>query len=211
MINVKIFVFNAFQVNTYVVYDNSRECLIIDAACSNENERCQLEDFIKTRDLKPVKALLTHAHVDHIMGSSFVKRHYKIPLLAHSDCAYFLKTAASSAEVFGLELDEVVYPDQQIVEGDTILFGSKTFFVLETPGHANGSLCFYSKEEKILFSGDVLFNGGIGRTDLPTGNYDLLMESIKEKLFTMDGDFKVFPGHGPETTIEIEREENPFF
>lgn len=207
---IKRFVFNPLQVNTYVLWDETMECLIIDAACYTGEEQKQLSDFIDKNELRPVKMISTHSHVDHILGNAFVKKEYNIPLYAHKDGNQFVRTAESSASVFGLQVKETVFPDHYLDEGDAITFGDASLQVLYTPGHADGSICLYAADDKKLFAGDVLFRGGIGRTDLPTGDYDKLNRHITEKLFSLDDMVTVFPGHGPETTIGEEILNNPF-
>lgn len=210
MIQIKRFVFNALQVNTYLLWDETMECVIIDAACYTAEEQKQLKDFIAIHELHPVKIISTHSHVDHILGNAFLKKEYGIPLYTHKEGNLFIRTAQSSAAVFGLQLKETVFPDHYIDENATISFGNSSLQVLFTPGHADGSICLYAPDEKKLFAGDVLFRGGIGRTDLPTGDYDKLNKNITEKLFPLDDEVIVFPGHGPETTIGEEILNNPF-
>jgi glyoxylase-like metal-dependent hydrolase (beta-lactamase superfamily II) len=202
--------FNDFGVNTYLLSDATRECIIIDAACHTSDEEQQLTQLIRQEQLMPVKLINTHSHIDHILGNHFVKETYNIPLLAHAKGDTFIKTAAGSASVFGFQLKGTVYPDIYLEEGHKVSFGESSLDVLYTPGHADGSICLYSEKDKILISGDVLFRDSIGRTDLPTGDYDILNEQIKTKIFTLPDETVVYPGHGPVTSVGEEAMNNPF-
>ncbi|MCF8332684.1 MAG: MBL fold metallo-hydrolase [Bacteroidales bacterium] len=205
MINIHRFTFNDFQVNTYLLWDDTKECVIVDAACFTEEEQKELISFIQNADLKPVKIVNTHNHIDHILGNPFVKKQYNIPLYANNKGDLFIRMAQSSGTIFGLEVKEVAQPDHNIDEGDMLTFGNSGLKVLYTPGHADGSICLYASEEKFLIAGDVLFAGGIGRTDLPTGDFDTLAKNISQKLYALSDNVRVFPGHGPETTIGEEK------
>jgi len=210
MIQIKNFVFNSFQVNTFLLFDESKECIIIDAACYDKSEREQLSDFISKNELKPMKLLTTHCHVDHILGNAYVMQTYKdLSFETDEKSSSFIKNASGYASVFDLNIDEIPKPTKYIKEGDIVHFGHSTLTVISTPGHADGSLSFYNKEQKFVIVGDVLFCGSIGRTDLPTGDYDLLMKSI-QKLLVLGDDVEVLCGHGPITTIGNERRTNCF-
>ena len=210
MITLKRFAFNPFQVNTYILSDETGECIIIDAGMQGEDEEGVITEYIDRHKLKPVMLVLTHAHIDHILGNSYVTDKYNIELFAHAESAPFLENAISYASTFGLTLDKVKEIDKFIGEEKDLCFGNSTLKVLYTPGHANGSVCFYSENDKFVITGDVLFNQSIGRTDLPTGDYDLLQKSIWEKLFILPDETVAYPGHGPETTIGSEKINNPF-
>lgn len=210
MITLKRFAFNPFQVNTYILSDETGECIIIDAAMQDDNEENTVVEYIDKHNLKPVMMLLTHAHIDHILGNNFISEKYNLRLSAHEDSVPFLDNAIVHASTFGLALDKVKDIDDFIDESEDISFGNSKLKVLFTPGHANGSVCYYSPKDKFVITGDVLFNQSIGRTDLPTGDYDLLQNSIWEKLFTLPDETVAYPGHGPETTIGSEKVNNPF-
>jgi hydroxyacylglutathione hydrolase len=210
MLQVKTFIFNAFQVNTYLLYDETKECVIIDAACYPEFEKNQLQAFIDENELKPVKLLNTHCHIDHILGNICVFRKFGLKPVIHKSGLPFLEKAKEHAWGFGFELEEVIQPESYIKEGSKIKFGNSEIDVIYTPGHADGSVCFISHEKKAVFVGDVLFKDSIGRTDLPTGDYKTLIENIDQKLFTLPEDYIVYPGHGDQTTIKQEKEENPY-
>ncbi len=210
MLQIKKFVFNAFQVNTYLLYDETGECAIIDAACSDLYEEDELANFIRLQGLKPVLLLSTHAHIDHVLGNAFVRDTYGLELAGHFDSIQYLHNAKEYAANFGLRLTEVVKPSVMLTDGQLLKFGNSSLEVFETPGHALGSLCFYNKENNFVLAGDVLFYQSIGRTDLPGGDYDVLKNSIWGKLFVLPDDTIVYPGHGPETTIGSEKVSNPF-
>jgi glyoxylase-like metal-dependent hydrolase (beta-lactamase superfamily II) len=210
MITIHSFTFGPFQENSYILFDETKECIIIDPGCYDDQERDELADFILTRNLKPVKLINTHCHVDHVFGNAFVAKKYNLALEIHrieiATLAMFLPTA----KMYGLDAEESPEPTVFWDEGDQIKFGSSTLKILFTPGHAPGHVVFYNEEQKFIIAGDVLFNGSIGRTDLPGGDYDTLINSIKNKLFPLGDDYVVYNGHGPETQIGKERATNPF-
>ncbi len=210
MLQIKKIVFNPFQVNAYVLYDESRECVLIDPAVSSEAEIQQLETFIQEHKLHPVLLINTHSHIDHLLGNHTMSKHFGLKLAAHPAGQPFIDRAHDSAERFGLKLAGTKKIDMLLEDGQEISFGNSKLKVLYTPGHADGSICLYAEEAGIVISGDVLFNDSIGRTDLPTGDYDLLQKSIWGKLFTLPDETVVYPGHGPETTIGSEKVNNPF-
>jgi len=210
MITIKIFVFNSFQVNTYILYDDSKECIIIDPACSNQSEFNTIEAFIKEKELKPVAFYNTHCHIDHVVGNYFIDKYYNIPLGIHKEGLSFLKLSKITGVAFGFHIEKVIKPSVFLKEGDEVKFGHSVLKVLYAPGHCNGSICFYSEKDKFVIVGDVLFKQGIGRTDLPTGDYDLLISNIKNKLLTLPDSTVVYPGHGGSTSIGSERKFNPF-
>lgn len=210
MITIRKFSFNPFQTNTYIVYDESKECAIIDAACDDDDEKEQLETFIRQEDLVPVRLIYTHCHVDHILGNNFITQRYNLEPEVHRNGKLFWETAREFGSVFGVSLDHPMKPRLFLEEGDEVHFGHSLLRVLYTPGHADGSISLYNEIQKFVITGDVLFYTSIGRTDLPTGNFKVLMESIHHKLFTLDDHTVVYPGHGPETTIGFEKKFNPF-
>ncbi len=210
MLQVKKFIFNPFQLNAYVVYNETGEALIFDPAVSNAGEMQQLEDFIAGKKLVPKLLVNTHSHIDHIIGNQKVAERYGIKLAAHPAGQPFLDRAFDSAERFGLQLDVVKAIDIPLNGDEELKLGDDVLQVLDTPGHADGSLCFYAEKEGFVITGDVLFYQSIGRTDLPTGDYDKLQKSIWEKLFVLPDETKVYPGHGPDTKIGREKTENPF-
>lgn len=227
MIHIEHFTFNAFQTRCSVVWGEDKFCAIVDPGCSSPQEVQTLVSFISEHSLEPVCIMLTHAHFDHIYGMSAIALKYGIDVYMHELEVFTVqRTNPEMCRHFGLPLPntypifpgdrpeptEVFKPswNRKVSEGDIIEVGSLRFKVLETPGHTEGGLCFYEPTEEILFSGDTLFAGAIGRTDHSGGNYDLLMKSIFEKLMVLEGPVKVIPGHGPCTDIATERTTNPF-
>lgn len=211
MIEVASFVFNPFQENTYVLYDETKDCIIIDPGCYTENERKQLKTFIKNNDLKPVALLNTHCHLDHICGNAFVANEYKLKLEAHKGEKVVLEASVAHGQMYGFVFEPSPAISKYIDEGDTIKFGNSELEILLTPGHSPASICFYSKKDGFVIGGDVLFFMSIGRTDLPGGNHQQLLNSIKEKLFVLPNEIKVYNGHGQPTQIGFEKQNNPFF
>jgi len=210
MLQIYRFVFNTFQVNTYVLWDETKECAIVDAGCYGPEEQAEITGFIKEKGLKPVRLLNTHCHIDHITGMAFISREYGLEPEAHPGGLELIRYAAKTGFIYDFDNLETIVPQLQLKEGDTIRFGHAELQVVETPGHADGSVCFISHADKFVITGDVLFYQSIGRTDLPTGDYDLLIKSIREKLLILPRDYKVYPGHGSDTTIGFESYSNPF-
>lgn len=204
------FTFNPFQENTYVLHDKTRECIIIDPGCSNHFEEQELKDFIEGKGLKPTMLILTHAHIDHVLGCKFVKDNWGIPMYMHRNEIPVLESTVRVGQMYGVPVTPPPAADYYLEAGDSFTIGEHEFKVLFTPGHSPGSISFYYAAQQLLISGDVLFNGSIGRTDLPGGNFDTLEESIKTQLYTLPDEVKVFSGHGPHTTIGREKRNNPF-
>ena len=210
MISVQQFVFNEFQENTYVVYDETGECVIFDPGCRHNFEEKLLADFISEKKLTPVKLINTHCHIDHVLGNPYVAKKYGVELYMHQDELQTYRETGRWAEMFGLVMEEIPEKKVFINEGDQIRFGNSTFDIFFTPGHSIASLSFYNRAEKICISGDVLFHESIGRTDLPGGNFEVLIHSIKHKILTLEDDVTIFSGHGNPTSIAHERHHNPF-
>lgn len=210
MINVHYFAFGPFQENTYVLWDETKECIVLDPGNSTANENKKLSDFISQNNLNLKRLILTHAHIDHINGNKYVFDTYGLLPEVHKDDVYFIEKHLSSATMYGLSVEQSPMPKAFIKEGDIISFGKSSLQILHTPGHSPGSLSFYNLEDKFIIGGDVLFYGSIGRSDLPMGNHDTLIKSIKEKLMPLGDDMKVYSGHGMPTTIGFERMNNPF-
>ena len=216
MLHIEHFTFNAFQTRCGVVWDDDKFCAFVDPGCASATEISSLVDFVSSHGLKPVCIMLTHGHFDHIYGVSALSEKFGgLPVYMHKDEKYTMAdTNPYVCGMYGLPLPEVGFVEgpafKETIEGDVIEVGSLKFQVLETPGHSRGGLCFYEPSEQVLFSGDTLFSGAIGRTDQPGGDYDLLMKSIFEKLMELDGQVTVIPGHGPCSDIATERMTNPF-
>lgn len=206
---LRTFVFNPVEENTYLLYDDTQECVIIDPGCYNSSEQAQLKDFITEKGLTVKYILNTHLHFDHCFGINFVSKTYGVKLLAHAGDEDFLRHMPEQAARFGLHVNEENPTiGQYINEGDEIHFGAQTLKAIHVPGHSPGSIVFYSEEYGCMFVGDVLFQQSIGRTDLPGGDYDTLLSGIRTKLYTLPDETKVFPGHGPDTTIGFEKRNN---
>jgi hydroxyacylglutathione hydrolase len=207
---VKFFVFNPFQENTYVISDNTNECVIIDPGCYEEDEKRLLTDYIADNHLNVRMLLNTHCHIDHILGNYFVKEKYKTKLYIHPKEEFVLNAQQIFAPNYGFHQYHEARPDAYLTPGESVAFGDQKFSILFVPGHAPGHVAFYNEKEKVVIGGDVLFEGSIGRTDLPGGNFNTLIKSIHEQLFTLPDDVVVYPGHGSETTIGVEKRTNPF-
>jgi len=208
---VKAFTFNPFQENTYIVYDNTKECLIIDPGCYSYEEQTTLKRFILSEKLKPVKLINTHCHIDHILGNRFASNEWNIELYMHQADLPLLKEAKNISKIYGFEnYEESPSPKHFLDEGDKILFGETSFEILFTPGHAPGHICLYNNQNNILIAGDVIFQNSIGRTDLPGGNHETLINSIIKKIFTLPNQTKIFCGHGSSTNLGFEKKNNPF-
>lgn len=210
MISIHFFTFGPFQENTYVLFDETKECIIIDPGCYDSAERAELAAFITDKNLKPVRLINTHCHLDHVFGNGFVAEKYNLKLEINKHDQPVLDSFLKTCSLYGLNAEPSPAPSVYLNEGDKITFGNSTLEILFTPGHSPGSITFYNKEQKFMIAGDVLFYGSIGRTDLPGGSFETLISSIKDKLFPLGDDFKVFSGHGPETNIGFERKNNPF-
>lgn len=210
MITIKTFEFNAFQENSYVLHDETKECLFVDPGCSDDPEREEMRSYIRENGLKPVAMVNTHCHVDHILGCRFIKDLYNIPFYFNKDDELLLIRAKEQGVFFGLTLEEPPKADFFLEDGQKILFGKSTLDIFYVPGHSAGSVALYSSSDSFVITGDALFKGSIGRTDLPGGNYQQLITSIRSKLLVLPRNVLVFPGHGPHTTIGDEYDTNPF-
>ncbi|MBS1949390.1 MAG: MBL-fold metallo-hydrolase superfamily [Cytophagales bacterium] len=210
MLSIQPFTFNAFAENTYVVFDDTREAVIIDPGCYTRDEQKELASFIDPNNLHVKYILNTHGHIDHVLGNDFVKDKYKAPLLIHPIEEPVLRSVKNYAPVYGMEGYKEALPDGYLSEKEPVQFGHTRWQVLFLPGHSIGHVGFYDKQEKIVIAGDVLFAGSIGRTDLPGGDFDTLIQSIRQKLFSLPDETVVFPGHGPTTTLGVEKISNPY-
>jgi hydroxyacylglutathione hydrolase len=204
-------VFNPIEVNTYILADESGNCAIIDCGCYDKTECAILEKFLKDKTLNPVLLLNTHSHLDHIFGNGFILRKYGLKTYSGEFDEINRKNAVQHALLFGLSMDEPPEPEGFLEDNQTVNFGNEQLIALHVPGHSPGSLSFYSEKNNCVFTGDALFSGSIGRTDLPGGNYETLIDSITDKLFVLPPSTIVYPGHGNETSIEREIRTNPYF
>lgn len=206
------FEFSLFGINTYVVYDpDSKECAVIDPGMINEEEENALSNFIERNGLKVEHIINTHLHIDHAVGAKYAQNIFHKPIEAHKDDAFLGERLQQQAEMFGInEKIEDVSVNIYLKEGDTIKIGKGKLAVLHVPGHSPGSIALYDKDGGFVITGDALFEGSVGRTDLPGGNGEQLIKSIKEKLLALPDFTIVYPGHGGHTTIGRERAVNPF-
>jgi glyoxylase-like metal-dependent hydrolase (beta-lactamase superfamily II) len=207
---IKKFTFNPIQENMYIIYDEAKECIIIDPGCYFHHEREELVDFISENNLKPIKLINTHCHLDHICGNKYVAETWGLKLEASILDEYNLERSIQAGKLYNMPIEPSPPIEVDLKEGDEIRFGNSLLTILFTPGHSAGSLSFYSEEHKILIAGDVLFKMSIGRTDLPGGDFDTLISTIKTKLFILPEETIVYSGHGDETTIGDEMKYNPF-
>jgi hydroxyacylglutathione hydrolase len=210
MLTVQPFTFNPVQENTYVVYNEKGQCCIIDPGCYFAKEEQELKDFVAQNELKPVYLLNTHCHLDHIFGNRFIHKTFGLVLHINKLEKPVLEYGPASGQLWQMPFDNYDAELRFIEEGDDIRLGDDVLHVLFTPGHSPGHISFYSKENKFVISGDVLFEGSVGRTDLPGASFEILEESIRSKLYTLPEDTIVHPGHGGSTTIGDEMKSNPF-
>ena len=211
MLYLKTFTFNAFQENTYLVYDDKGEAIIFDPGNSNNTENSLVKNFIEEKKLCLSRLILTHAHLDHVLGNRFISDNYGLLPEVNENDLFLIEGMMQTANMYGVPAEESPMPEKFIHEGDKIKLGEYTFDCLHTPGHSPGSICFYNAQNKFAIVGDVLFYGSIGRTDLPRGNHEDLLNSIREKLFILPDDVKIYFGYGLFTTIGFEKNNNPFF
>lgn len=211
MIKIESFVFNMFYENTFVVSDDSKECVIIDPGCYSQHERDKLSRYISRQGLKPVHLLNTHCHIDHVFGNRFVADTWKLKLTIPDGEQSVLDAFPKISEMYAIpNIQQSPDPEIILFENDIVKFGNTTMKVISAPGHSPGGICFYMEDEKILIAGDVIFEDSIGRTDLPGGNHNLLIQNIKTKILTLPEDVQIYCGHGNSTTVGKEKRYNQF-
>ena len=210
MIHIKSFTCNPYQENTYLLYDDSSECVIIDPGMYTGDEQNLVLKFIAENKLKPVLLLNTHCHIDHVLGNRFIYETYGLLPQFHKGEEIVLNAIVSYAPQMGIRYEVSPLPELYLPESGVVSFGETELELIFSPGHSPAHLCFYNKTERFLIGGDVLFYQSIGRTDLPGGDHEQLIRNIREKLFILPDDCRVFPGHGPDTTIGFEKQFNPF-
>jgi hydroxyacylglutathione hydrolase len=204
-------VFSPIEVNTFILADPSGDCAVIDCGCYDRQEFDELVKFIEGKKLKPVLLLNTHCHLDHVFGNGMMLEKYGLRTLSCMEDDVNRKKAAQHAALFGLFMDEPPEPAGFITDNQVITFGTNEFTALHVPGHTAGSMAFYSEKNGCVFTGDALFAGSIGRSDLEGGNHKTLINSIMTRLFTLPPSTVVYPGHGSQTTIDREKRTNPYF
>lgn len=211
MIKYKQFVFNPLQVNAWLIYEEQSSAVLIDPSFRNQTECSIISDFVTQAGITIVFVINTHGHFDHVFGSGMLGEFSKAPFLIHENDLQLMQSAPMVAGSFGFEFVGVIpEPDGFLRHGQTITAGSIHLEVMHVPGHSQGCVAFYLRSKGWLFTGDTLFAGSIGRTDLHGGNYEQIIRSIKEQLFTLPDETQVFPGHGPSTTIGNEKVNNPY-
>ena len=210
MLKIKVFTFSPIQENTYVVYNEKKECIIIDPGCYFPEEQQELKNFIDKSALLPKWLVNTHCHLDHVFGNKFIAEQYDLTLHLHPLEEKMLQLAPASGLMYDMPFDNYQGEFIFLNEGDKIILGEDELEIIHVPGHSPGSLCFYCRKQNFIIGGDVLFNGSIGRTDLPFGDHEALVNNIRQKLFVLPDTVTVYNGHGPETTIGKEKKFNPF-
>lgn len=209
--NVKTLVFNPFQENTYIVWSKSGECAIIDPGMMYRNEYQAISAFIEEKGLTPTHLLNTHMHIDHVAGNEYICNKYGLVAEGNIEDNFLAERVKEQAQMFGVPYSgNNVTIGKNLSENDIIKIGDESLKVIEIPGHSKGHIAFHSEKDGFIFTGDALFQLSIGRTDLPTGNYNQLLTSIDTKLMTLPDETVVYPGHGNKTTIGFEREHNPY-
>ena len=210
MLHIKTFTFNPYQENTYVIYNDAKECIIIDPGMHNYQEEQLFQSFIDGQELKPIALVNTHGHIDHVLGNRFIYETYGLMPQFHENELPLLVQVQNYAPQMGIRYEPSPIPETFLTIDDKIEIGDESLSLLFAPGHSPGHLCLYSAEHNFLIGGDVLFHRSEGRTDLPGGNHQQLMESIANTIYTLPEETTVYPGHGPTTTIKEEKELNPF-
>ncbi len=208
--NVSLFIVNLFQENTYLLFDETKQAVVIDPGFYSPEDKDTFMSVVEKNKLELKAIYATHCHIDHIIGVNFLKKEFSIPLCASENELYNLERLDQVAELYDFYIGDDVKIDKYIKEGDDIVFGNSRLKILETPGHTTGHLSFFSPEDNFVLVGDVIFKDTIGRTDLPGGDLDVLINSIFTKILPLGDDVVIYPGHGPYTTIGMERKDNPF-
>ncbi len=207
---IKLFVFNDFRENTYLLYDESLVAIVVDPGMNDDEERKAFDTFVQKKNLQIKSIINTHCHIDHVLGCKYLKEKYNIPFYIHKNEAEVLEGVEHFGLFLGIETERPPMPDGFFSEDDMLSSGNTRLKVIFVPGHTPGGVAFYCAEDNVLITGDTLFRGSIGRTDFPGGDHNTLINSIKTNIMTLPGNVTVLPGHGPSTTIEEERNSNPF-
>jgi len=210
MIKVHHFTFNPLQENTWLISNEKGDALIIDPGCYFTAEEKTLKEYIEQQRLTLVQLINTHCHLDHVFGNKWVAATYKLELYLHREEEAVLGWAPASGVAWGMGFDNYDGPLHFLKPGETIYLGDDALHIIFTPGHSPGSVSFYCAKQQFIISGDVLFRESIGRSDLPGGNHEQLVKSIREQLFVLPDETVVYPGHGPSTTIGYEKKHNPY-
>lgn len=210
---IKVFreVFSPIEVNCYIITGDGEKCIVIDCGCYDADEEKRLADLLEEKGLTPVMLIDTHCHLDHVFGNGFMLRRYGLRPWFHKGDSDNYRNAPAHAMMYGLTMESQPEPEGYLTDGEIVKAAGVSLRVIAVPGHSPGGIALYSRDGGILFTGDALFAGSIGRSDLPGGNHKELLKSIREKLFVLPADTVVYPGHGPLTTVRLEIEQNPYF
>lgn len=210
MIKIHQLTFGPFSENTYLLANEEDEAIIVDPGMYYPKENSKMFDYLNAQGLKPVRLILTHAHLDHVFGVNWISNTYGLVPEVHIDDQFIYNSAVATAMNYGLAMEKLVEPTIGLDDGSQFTFGNSVISIFQAPGHSPGSVCFYIKEENALIGGDVIFQGSIGRTDLPGGDFDTLINAIKTKVLVLPDETIIYSGHGPITTVGQERISNPF-
>lgn len=210
MIQVHQLTFGPFAENTYILSDEDNNAIIIDPGMYHADENARFFEYINAQNLKPFRMILTHAHLDHVFGVNWVNETYGLVPEVNQEDKFIYDNAATVAHQYGLKMDSLIAPVVGLEDGSEFEFGGENVRIFLAPGHSPGSVCFYIKSQEVLIAGDVIFQGSIGRTDLPGGSYEVLMSSIRSKVMILPDEVTIYSGHGPITTVGQERIANPF-
>lgn len=210
MMTIQVFCFNAFQENTYVLYNEKKEAIIVDPGCYSRIEEKILTDFIAAHELTPTLLLNTHCHLDHVFGNNFIHDTYGLPAILHANEQIILDRLPDAAAKYGIEVEAYRGPIQYVEDQAMIAFGKDAFKVLLTPGHSPGSICFYHEKQDFILGGDLIFKDSVGRTDFPGCNPQDLIKSIRDQILTLPDTLSIYSGHGPVTQLGRERKMNPY-
>jgi hydroxyacylglutathione hydrolase len=210
MSRIQSFTFNPFHENTYIIYDESKECIIIDPGCFEDFERKYLVEFIENNKLTPMALINTHCHIDHILGNKFVSDKYRLQVTGHREDIYNLENLEAVGKKYGVPVEPSPAMTVFLEDGNEFKFGNTTFKILHTPGHSLGSITLHNDIEKYAIVGDVIFKESVGRADLPGGDMKVLEQTIAQKIYTMSDDTILYSGHGPKTNVGYEKRNNPF-
>jgi len=210
MMTIQVFCFNAFQENTYVLYNEKKEAIIVDPGCYSRIEEKILTDFIAAHELTPTLLLNTHCHLDHVFGNNFIHDTYGLPAILHANEQIILDRLPDAAAKYGIEVEAYRGRIQYVEDQAMIAFGKDAFKVLLTPGHSPGSICFYHEKQDFILGGDLIFKDSVGRTDFPGCNPQDLIKSIRDQILPLPDTLSIYSGHGPVTQLGRERKMNPY-
>lgn len=210
MLAIQTFCFNPFQENTFVLFNTAKEAIIVDPGCYIRSEQATLKNWIAENELTPKLLLNTHCHLDHVFGNNFIADTYSLAVHIHPNEKIVLDRLEEASERWGVPTaayhGEIIFIDKS----ESLQFGEDTFSILETPGHSPGSICFYHQAQDFIIGGDLIFQDGVGRTDLPGGNPAELIKSIREQILPLPDTLTIYNGHGPATTLGREKLHNPY-